>query len=85
MDPHLVLDLKKTFTCVVPFLNLTKLSAQTTSSPTRCLLTLLNRARSKAQLLEQMEKMMVQGVGLLEISRVFMRMNGVYKQASIER
>jgi hypothetical protein len=36
--------------------------------------------------MKQMERgLMEQALGLLEVSKVFMRMNGVYKQASIER
>ena len=52
----------------------------------RCLLSLLNRSRSKSMMNAHMEKLLVlKRLSLLDISKVMMRMNGVYKQASIER
>jgi hypothetical protein len=54
--------------------------------PCRLLLSLLNRARSKPQFLGYLEKQLTKGgLSLIDASRVFMRMNSVYKQASIER
>ena len=52
----------------------------------RCLLSMLNRSRSKAVLNRHMERLLMKNrLSLLDASKVFMRMNGVYKQASIER
>lgn len=52
----------------------------------RGLLSLLNRIRSKPVFLDKLQEALVGSeLSLIEASRIFMRMNSVYKQASIER
>ncbi len=50
------------------------------------MLAMVNRARNKKIMMEYMkETFEAQSVSILEASKLFMRINGVYKQASIER
>lgn len=52
----------------------------------RSLLSVLNRARSKPHFLKHLGDKMLRGeLSLIDASKVYMRMNSVYKQASIER
>lgn len=46
VDPHFVLDLRRTYSCLTPKLSLQRLLTSA-SDPCRCLLALLNRSRSK--------------------------------------
>ena len=60
--------------------------AKTCVDQCRCLLSMLNRARSKPFFLEHLQHLLLkEQLTLIDASRVFMRMNSVYKQASIER
>ena len=56
------------------------------TSPAKTLMSLVNRARNKPTLLQRMKEILVAGnLPLMDASRLFLRLNGVYKQASIER
>lgn len=46
VDPHFVLDLRRTYSCLTPKLSLQRLLTSA-NDPCRCLLALLNRSRSK--------------------------------------
>lgn len=49
-------------------------------------MSLLNRARNKPTFLGHFKDLLLkEKLNLIDISKVFMRMNSVYKQASIER
>jgi len=87
VDPSYILDISTTFTCTTLYLSLDRMAADgLVADDSRCLLSMLNRSRSKAVLVKHMGRLLVQKrMSLLEVSKVFMRMNGVYKQASIER
>jgi hypothetical protein len=89
IDPSIVLSLSHNL-CLSVKLNLPKLSETeqpVTTDHCRGLLSMLNRARSKPHFLGYLQRVLCTkgGLGLIEASRVFMRMNSIYKQASIER
>jgi hypothetical protein len=89
LDPCFMLDPTQTFSLTTLYLSLPGLVSQCASqgsSSGRVLLSLLNRARSKQSFMREMERVLLNGsLGLMEVSKVYMRVNGVYKQASIER
>ena len=88
VDPCYVLDMKNFF-CMTCKLNLPSLIqgfSHVNFGNDRSLLSLLNRARSKPHFLGHLSYKMMRGeLSLIDASKVYMRMNSVYKQASIER
>ena len=83
VDPNLIFDLNLS-QCLTPKISLPALIAQV-DDPCRCLLSLLNRTRSKTFFLNYLGRMMVQSkLTVIECSKIFMRMNSVYRQANIE-
>ncbi len=80
----------KNFACMSLKLNVPALikamSANGVNAKDRSLLSVLNRARSKPYFLKHLGEKMLKGeLSLIDASKVYMRMNSVYKQASIER
>ena len=50
------------------------------------MMSLINRPRNKPTLLKKFKDLLIEEkISLLDISAVFMRINTIYKQASIER
>lgn len=88
VDPCYVLDMKQylSMTCKLNLPQLIHAFTSAGSSNDRNLLSLLNRARSKPHFLGHLSYKMLKGeLSLIDASKVYMRMNSVYKQASIER
>lgn len=81
VDPCYIIDISQTFTCSSLYLSLDRFTVdRVITEELRCLLSLLNRSRSKAVMNAHMEKLLVlKRLSLLDISKVMMRMNGVYK------
>ena len=89
MDPSFTIDLKN-HSCMALKLDIPALvkaiSVGSAFGKDRSLLSVLNRARSKPHFLKHLGEKMLKGeLSLIDASKVYMRMNSVYKQASIER
>jgi hypothetical protein len=88
VDPCFSMDMKN-YACLTLKLSIPALiKAMSTSkmNKDRSLLSVLNRARSKPHFLRHLgDKMLRNDLSLIDASKVYMRMNSVYKQASIER
>ena len=81
VDPCYIIDVSQTFTCTSLYLSLDRFTGdRVVTEDLRCLLSLLNRSRSKAVMNAHMGKLLVlKRLSLLDLSKVMMRMNGVYK------
>ena len=90
VDPCFSMDMKN-YACMALKLSIPALvKAMSTTynkiNKDRSLLSVLNRARSKPHFLKHLGDKMLRGeLSLIDASKVYMRMNSVYKQASIER
>lgn len=84
IEPCFILDLKNNV-CLTLRLSLKKYIAGAIDSG-RVLLSMVNRARNKPSLLRSLKEQLVGcSLPLIAVSRLFDRVTGVYKQASIER
>ena len=88
VEPMYIIDLRQS-ACMTLKLSLPKLletNSNGVDNKGRIMMSLLNRARNKPIFLQQLREQLTTGkLKLLDISKLFVRLNAVYKQASIER
>jgi len=84
VEPMFILD-PRHFTCMSLKLQLRRM-LWCVPDQTRLMLSLLNRSRNKPVFLRHLRDLLVDSkLSLIDVSKLFMRINSVYKQASIER
>jgi hypothetical protein len=80
----IILDLKN-FRSMTMKLSLNRI-IKYSQEKSRTSLALLNRSKNKPAFLKYLKELLLsQDLTLFEISKIFMKVNSVYKQASIER
>ncbi len=80
----IILDLKN-FRCMTLKLSLNRI-IKYSHEKSRTSLSLLNRSKNKPAFLKYLKELLLnRDLTLFEISKIFMKVNSVYKQASIER
>ena len=84
IDPMFIIDTKNN-SCLTLKFNIKRFT-KTVSNESRLIQSLLSRQRNKGLFLDLMKDMMLHSkLRLSDWSTLFMKINGVYKQASIER
>eukprot|EP00347_Sterkiella_histriomuscorum_P024036 403332528 len=84
VDPFIMIDVKN-FSCLALRLKLERYS-RSCADKGKMMLSLLCRSRNKEVFLKQLwELLLKQEINLIQMSSLFMRINQIYKQASIER
>jgi len=84
VDPMIIIDMRS-FSCLTLKVCLHRF-IKTASNKTRMVLSLMNRSKNKPTVLKLTKELLItENLKLMEFSKIFLKINSVYKQASIER